>query len=406
MAINQRSDEEAIKHIKYLIKKNRYKEAQELGEYLLESQQHMNETGVDLCLQLLKVYILQHDGERFQGLFARYHKALEGHEDPLVRTKVNLMLGHYYMHIYHNYEDCIRYSQQAISLAFQHHFPLQMVVAINNLTAALEKRNVPVQTIYQFLRFNIIIAEKMGDENSIGYVEGHLMYLRMMTILRKFDDVKRKIAQFLEKDLNNMTRIRVMHALQYCQYAAGEYMKSLETGEKALSLLEADDALQEYIAGYESVYKTMMLAAKAMSQPVYKLYEQQYEHYKQLGEMKKRMNKDASAACYENEPYYRKEKDFYRTVESTTGTFILVKHLAFPSMLSTLAEQCEFIWTSLTSSFGMFIPQRFSEQQVNQFLEPLVDPQHYSFCYSNQVGIKGRDYYHLLQTQLYYKELK
>ncbi len=406
MAINQRSDEDAIKHVKYLIKKNRYKEAQELGEYLLENQQHMNENGVALCLQLLKVYILQHEGERFRCLFARCHKALEGHEDPLVRTKVNMMLGHYYMHIYHNYEDCIRYYQQAISLAFQHNFPLQMVVAINNLTAALEKRNIPVQTIYQFLKFNIIIAEKMGDENNIGYVEGHLMYFRMMTILRKFDDVKRKIAQFLEKDLNNMTRIRVMHALQYCQYAAGEYMKSLETGEKTLSLLEADDTLQEYIAGYESIYRIMMLAAKAMTQPVSQVYAQQYEHYKQLGELKKRMNKDASATCYENEPYYRKEKDFYRTVESTTGIFILVKHLDFPSMLSTLAKQCEFIWTSLTNSFGIFIPQPLSEQQVDALFTPFIDLNDYSFCYSNQEGTKGRDYYHLLQAQLYYKELK
>ncbi|MGM9950696.1 MAG: hypothetical protein ACI33P_11240 [Lysinibacillus sp.] len=403
--MKQRSDEDAIKHIKYLIKKNRYKEAQELGEYLLGSQQHMNGTGVALCLQLLKVYILQHDGESFRGLFARCHKALEGHEDPLVRTKVNMMLGHYYMHIYHNYEDCIRYYQQAISLAFQHHFLLQMVVAINNLTAALEKRNMPIQTIYQFLKFNIIAAEKMGDENSIGYVEGHLMYFRIMTILRKFDNVKQKIAQFLEKDLNNMTRVRVMHALQYCQYAAGEYMKSLETGEKALALLEADDTLQEYIAGYESIYKTMMLATKAMALPVYKLYEQQHGHYRQLGELKKRMNMDASVACYQNEPNYREGNDFYRLVESTPGTFILVNHPDFPSMLPVLKERCEFLWTSLTNSFGIFIPQLLSEQQVDEFLEPSVDHRHYSFCYSNQEGTGGRDYYHLLQAQLYYKEL-
>ena len=404
--MKQRSDEEAITHIKYLIKQNRYKEAQELGEYLLENRQDMNDTCVALCLQLLKVYILQHDGESFQCLFARCHKALEGHEDPLVRTKVNMMLGHYYMHIYHNYEDCIRYYQQVISLAFQYQFPLQMVVAINNLTAALEKRNMPVQTIYQFLKFNIIAAEKMGDENSIGYVEGHLMYFRIMTILRKFDNVKRKIAQFLEKDLNNMTRVRVMHALQYCQYAAGEYMKSLETGEKALALLEADDTLREYIAGYESIYKTMMLAAKAMAQPVYKLYEQQHGHYSRLGELKKRMNLDSFSACYENEPYYQEGKDFYRTVESTPGTFILVKHPDFPSVLSVLENRFDFVWTSLTNSFGIFIPQLLHEKQVDEFLEPLIDQKRYSFCHNNQAGLNGRDYYHLLQAQLYYKELQ
>ncbi len=404
--MKQRSDEDAITHIKYLIKKNRYQEARELGEYLLENRQDMNDTCVVLCLQLLKVYILQHDGESFQCLFARCHKSLEGHEDSLVRTKVNMMLGHYYMHIYHNYEDCIRYYQQVISLAFQHNYPLQMVVAINNLTVALEKRNMPIQPIYQFLKFNIIAAEKMGDENSIGYVEGHLMYFRIMTILRKFDSVKRKIAQFLEKDLNNMTRVRVMHALQYCQYAAGEYMKSLETGGKALALLEADDTLREYIAGYESIYKIMMLATKAMGQPVYKLYEQQHGHYRRLGELKKQMNLDASSVCHEHELYYQKGKDFYRTVESTPGTFILFKHTDFSNLLSVLENRFDFVWTSLTNSFGIFIPQLLDEKQVDELLEPLIGQKRYSFCHSNQEGFKGRDYYHLLQAQLYYKELR
>lgn len=404
MAIKPRIDDEAIKNIKYLIKMDRYKEAKELGEYLLEGNPYMDDLGVALCIQLLEIYIVLHDGESFQHLFNLHEKSLKNHQDPLVQTKINLLLGHYYLHIGHDYEECIQHYQQSISLAFQHHFRLHMVVAINNLTAALEKQHVPIQTIYQFLKFNIIVAEKMGDQNSGVYVEGHLMYFRIMTILRKFESVKRKIALFLEKDLNNKTRVRVLYALQYCQYTAGEFIKSLETSKRALAILEQDASMKEYVDGYENIYKTMMLAAKAMSLPVYKAYEQQYEHYRRLGEIKKQLNKNISSVSYANEPSYQKGKDFFRTIESTEGTFILIQHIDFPAILPILTRHYPSIWTCLTNSIGIFIPKLLSEQQVDALLLPLAETKHYTFCYTNEAGLVGKDYYHLLQAQLYYKE--
>lgn len=404
MVIKPCIDEDAIKNIKYLIKMNRYKEAQELGEYMLEGKPHINEGSIALCIQLLKVYVLLNDGQSFRRLFGLYEEVLKTHENPFVQTEVNMMLGHYYMHICHNYEDCIQHYQQAISLAFQYHYHLRLVVAINNLTAALEKQNVPVQTIYQFLKFSMIVAEKMNDQNSISYVEGHLMYFRIMTILRKFDNVKRKIALFLEGDLNNMTRVRVLNALQYCQYAAGEYIKSLETSKLALAILEQDDTLTEYVGGYENIYKTMMLAAKAMNQPEHAEYERKYEHYRQLGELKKKMTIDTSTVSYANEPDYRKWEEFSRAIESTPGTFILIKHPDLPSILPPLKQQNPLIWTTLTNSYGMFIPDLLSEQQVNALLTPVIEPNCYSCCHTNLEGSTNRDYYHLLQARLYYKE--
>lgn len=404
MAIKPCIDEDAIKNIKYLIKMNRYKEAQELGEYLMEGKAANIEASIALCIQLLKVYVLQNDGERFKRLFGLYEEVLEKHENPYVQTEVSMMLGHYYMHICHNYEDCIQHYQQTISLAFQHHYHLQLVVGINNLTAALEKQNVPVQTIYQFLKFSMIVAEKMNDQNSISYVEGHLMYFRIMTILRKFDNVKQKIRLFLEKDLNNMTRVRVLNALQYCQYAAGEYIKSLETSKEALAVMEQDVTLKDYVGGYENIYKTMMLAAKAMDLPVYKEYERQYEYYRKLGEIKKQLTLHASVVSYVNEPDYQKWEVFSRTVESTHGTFILIKHPDLPSILPPLKQQHSLIWTTLTNSYGIFIPSLLSEQQVNALLTPLVETKCYSCCHTNLEGSTSRDYYHLLQAQLYYKE--
>jgi tetratricopeptide (TPR) repeat protein len=404
MAIKSRIDKDAIKNIKYLIEMGRYKEAQELGEYLLEGNPVMDELGIALCLQLLEVYIILNDGERFQRLFNLYEDLLKNHKDPFVQTEVNLLLGHYYMHISHEYEECIQHYQQSISLAFQHQYHLQLVVAINNIAAALEKQHVPIQTIYQFLKFNIIVAEKMGDQNNISYVEGHLMYFRVMTILRKFESVKKKIALFLEKDLNNKTRVRVLHALQYCQYTAGEYIKSLETSKRALAILEQDVSLKNYVAGYENIYKIMMLAAKAMNLSMYKAYEQQYEHYRQLGEIKTQLTKNIFPISYATEPSYQKEKEFFRTIESTAGTFILIQYMDILAVLPSLTKRYSLTWTCLTNSSGVFISKQLSEQQVDALLESLADPKHYSFCHTNEEGLSGKDYYHLLRAQLYYKE--
>lgn len=404
MAIKPRIDEEAIKNIEYLIKMERYKEAGEFGEYLLDRHPHLDELGIALCLQLLDIYIVLNDGKSFKRLFNHYENILKEHTNPFIRTKMNLLLGHYYLHIGHDYEECLQYYQKSISLAFQYQYHLQLVVAINNMTAAFEKRHVPIQTIYQFLKFNMIVAEKIEDQNSNSYVEGHLMYFRIMTMLRKFDNVKRKIALFLEKDLNNMTRVRVLHALQYCQYTAGEYIQSLETSKKALIILEQDSALKGYVAGYENIYKTMKLAAKAMNLPVYKAYEQQYEHYRRLGEVKKQINKKVSAEIHVNMPHFLKAKDFYAEVESATGTFILIQHADAGSILPVVKDQYPLSWTCLTNSIGIFIPQLLTEQEVEALLVPVVDAKQYSFCHSGEDDITGRDYYYLLQAQVYYKE--
>ena len=404
MAIKPRIDEDAIKNIEYLIKMDRYKEAREFGEYLLDRSPYLDESGIALCLQLLNVYIILQDGESFNRVFTLYKNVLKQHKNPFIRTEVNLLVGHYYLHIGHDYEECLQYYQQSISLAFQYQYPVQLVLAINNMTEALEKQHIPIRTIYRFLEFSMIVAEKIEDQNSISYIEGHLMYFRMMTLLRKFDRVKRKIALFLDKDLNNMTRVRVLHALQYCEYTAGEYIKSLKTSKRALAILERDSTLKDYVAGYEMIYKTMMLAAKVMNLPVYKAYEHQYEHYRRLGDLKKQISKSISLKSGAGDPNFHKTQAFYKTVESAAGTFILIQHADAATILPVVKDQYPFIWTCLTNSIGLFIPQLLSDQQVDALLAPLVDVKQYSFCHSNEEGAVGKDYYHLLQARIYYRE--
>ena len=398
------SIKQLIDTLEFIIKKARYAEARELSDYILLRITPDHEVYYQVQMMRLEICRNLHDNDQFMTIYHSIRDDIEVKGKQIDCVKMSLLVGHYYMFNMEDYDKALPYYQKALDRAIECCDAHIISVAMNNIAVILFEKNEQPSIILEYLECHMKYIESLIGLNDLAYIEAHGMYFRTLIAMKQCKKVQSKIDHLLTFNVPPFVHLKLYFHLALCQFEGGDYVKSLETGEKMLALLQENPALHDLLYVYLEVYDMMMRVTKAQNSPCYVLYKQQYDEILEKEQVRIKQHLTKIMEYYEALPSYEPNENFYRKMNPDVGTFFIVNTNDIQQLLLKLSEKHTYIWTTFTNSYGIYIREELTEEELSILLMPLVKYENYTFCHFKSNKETPKNCYLHMQATLYYQE--
>ena len=398
------NEKQLIESLKFIMNQARYAEARELCEYILLRITSEHEVYYQVQMMRLEIYMNLYENEQFMALYHTIKDEIEVQGEPIDRINMSLFVGHYFMFNIKDNDEALPYYQKSLSLAIEFCNPQIISIAMNNIAVILYEKNEKPSTILEFLEFHMTHLENLSDVNDLTYIEGHGMYFRTLISMKQYEKVQSKIKHLLTYNVAPFIHLKLYYHLALCQFEEEEYIESLETCEKMLAILRDNPSLHDLLYIYLEVYDIMMRVATVQNSPHYALYEKQYEGILEKEQTRIQQHLTKIMNLYEVLPCYEPNENFYRKMNQDFGTFFVLNTNDIQRILSKVSGKYAFIWTTFTNSYGVYIREELTEEEVSILLLPLAKYENYTFCQFKSNKDTPKNCYIHMQATLYYQE--
>ena len=398
------NEKQLIDSLKFMMNQARYAEARELCEYILLRITSDHEDYYQVQMMRLEIYMNLHENEQFMALYHAISNEIEEQGELIDCINMSLFVGHYFMFNTKDYDEALPYYQKALSLAIECCNPQIISIAMNNIAVILYEKNEKPSTILEFLEFYMTHLENLSGINDLTYIETHGMYFRTLISMKQFEKVQLKIKHLLTYNVTPFIHLKLYYQLALCQFEGEEYIESLETCERMLEILRENPSLHDLLYIYLEIFDIMMCVAKIQNSPHYTLYEKQYEEILEKEQARIQQHLTKVMDFYEALPCYEPNENFYRKMNQNYGTFFILNTNDIQQILSKISGEYTYMWTTFTNSYGVYIREELTEEQLSTLLMPLVKYKNYTFCHFKSNKDTPKDCYLHMQATLYYQE--
>lgn len=405
MELRKLTNSQLIDCLQYIMGQSRYMEARDLCEYILQRLPSGHNSYYTARLMMLEIYLNLHDQENFIEAYTLYKEEIKRHGKPEDCVKLALFAGHYHTYMTKNLDYGLLHYRKTASLAFQHRFPRMLSMAITGMAMIMHEQQVPYSQILKLLKYNLANIQEMRDEDSLAYIDAHLVYCRTLICLKQYDEAKAKVKELLRLNVPPFIRLKLQLQLASSEYEEGEYEKAICTCEEILKILGENPALGEILYIYHEIYKLMMQAAKAINSPSYDRYEQSYQEIREKQEASMQLKMASMPNFHASLPNYEPNESFFRKINRTYGTFFVLKTADIQSVLSEIGERHPFIWTTFINTYGFYLYEEMTEEELADLLTPFVEQKYYASCSFQPDTITPRECSYEMQALLYHQEM-
>ena len=405
MKSNTLTDSQLVDCLKFVMEQARYIEARDLCEYILQRLQPDHEAYYAVRLTMLEIYLNLHDQENFIEAYTLYKEEIKRSEKQEDCMRLALFAGHYHTYMTGELDRALSYYQKTASLAFQHRFPRILSTAITGVAFIMHEQKVPYAQILELLKYNLASIQEVQDNDSLAYIDAHLMYCRTLVCLKDYNAAKGKVKELLALNVPPFIRLKLHLQLALCEYEEREYEKALQTCQEILAILKDNEELGESLSIYHEIYELMMRAAKALDCPVSEMYERHCREIRDKQEDQLQLKMASLPDFNASLPNYEPNESFFRKINRTSGTFFVLKTQDVQPVLSSIAKHHHFIWTTMINSYGFYLYAELSEEELAGLLGPFVAEGCYACCTFKPDTITPKECSHQMQALLYHREM-